>query len=83
MWASGDGGEEDDCNCDGYVSDRLKLLVCHLITISNNYFRPLQCGQYQSIVLSTTDRMLIMMKAAAPLLQAPSATVPRIQTLES
>lgn len=36
MWASGDGGEEDDCNCDGYAASMWTISINSAINDGQN-----------------------------------------------
>lgn len=36
VWASGDGGEEDDCNCDGYASSMWTISINSAINSGEN-----------------------------------------------
>ncbi len=36
VWASGDGGEEDDCNCDGYAASMWTISINSAINSGEN-----------------------------------------------
>jgi len=36
VWASGDGGEEDDCNCDGYAASMWTISINSAINDGQN-----------------------------------------------
>lgn len=36
VWASGDGGEEDDCNCDGYAASMWTVSINSAINDGQN-----------------------------------------------
>lgn len=36
MWASGDGGEDDDCNCDGYAASMWTISINSAINNGEN-----------------------------------------------
>lgn len=36
MWASGDGGEDDDCNCDGYAASMWTISINSAINDGQN-----------------------------------------------
>lgn len=36
VWASGDGGEEDDCNCDGYAASMWTVSINSAINVGQN-----------------------------------------------
>jgi hypothetical protein len=35
VWASGDGGEDDDCNCDGYAASMWTISINSAINTGN------------------------------------------------
>lgn len=36
VWASGDGGEDDDCNCDGYAASMWTISINSAINTGEN-----------------------------------------------
>ena len=67
VWASGDGGETDDCNCDGYAARFAFVALLQAKTSSLT-----ACGQSRSTAPSTRARTRTMTRAAAALSPALS-----------